>query len=409
MNIKFNGNTYVATYNEQTGYYELELTAPDIGGVYQADIEYINILGEIATAQKDIQILAKPTIEIHQNKTFMWIFSFQDFSVKDCIEIPQYEINMDEETNATSTFVVLKKTEAKARDIIAIKKDGGIVYWGTIEEIQKEGEGIKYTYTAKYITNLFDRFIKLGNSQVIRTTGLEDFISNEISSNFTESTDSFINIDWLDVEVKTHTPKETSVTNVENGIYNLHTWMTNCTQNYNIVYQFEIVNNRLKMSITNQEPTKELIDVNAQPISGYEEVFETDVVAKVSVLYSKVNDQEQAGEYTLYLKTDRTTTTNMNDPDRADGKVTTIYTENYEDANQSALDEMKSNTYNHNITFNYLDRYIPIGTPIAIKTKESAIYDTYISAVTITTSKFYQYTCGNIRIKFIDKLLKEKK
>jgi len=409
MNIKFNGNTYVATYNEQTGYYELELTAPNIGGVYQADIEYINILGEIATAQKDIQILAKPTIEIHQNKTFMWIFSFQDFSVKDCIEIPQYEINMDEETNATSTFVVLKQTEAKARDIIAIKKDGGIVYWGTIEEIQKEGEGIKYTYTAKYITNLFDRFIKLGNSQVVRTTGLEDFISNEISSNFTESTDSFINIDWLDVEVKTHTPKETSVTNVDNGIYNLHTWMTNCTQNYNIVYQFEIVDNRLKMSITNQEPTKELIDVNAQPISGYEEVFETDVVAKVSVLYSKVNDQEQAGEYTLYLKTDRTTTTNMNDPDRADGKVTTIYTENYEDANQSALDEMKSNTYNHNITFNYLDRYIPIGTPIAIKTKESAIYDTYISAVTITTSKFYQYTCGNIRVKFIDKLLKEKK
>lgn len=409
MNIKFNGNTYVATYNEQTGYYELELTAPNTGGVYQADIEYINILGEIATAQKDIQILAKPTIEIHQNKTFMWIFSFQDFSVKDCIEIPQYEINMDEETNATSTFVVLKQTEAKARDIIAIKKDGGIVYWGTIEEIQKEGEGIKYTYTAKYITNLFDRFIKLGNSQVVRTTGLEDFISNEISSNFTNSTDSFINIDWLDVEVKTHTPKETSVTNVDNGIYNLHTWMTNCTQNYNIVYQFEIVNNRLKMSITNQEPTKELIDVNAQPISGYEEVFETDVVAKVSVLYSKVNDQEQAGEYTLYLKTDRTTTTNMNDPDRADGKVTTIYTENYEDANQSALDEMKSNTYNHNITFNYLDRYIPIGTPIAIKTKESAIYDTYISAVTITTSKFYQYTCGNIRVKFIDKLLKEKK
>lgn len=409
MNIKFNGNTYVATYNEQTGYYELELTAPNTGGVYQADIEYINILGEIATAQKDIQILAKPTIEIHQNKTFMWIFSFQDFSVKDCIEIPQYEINMDEETNATSTFVVLKQTEAKARDIIAIKKDGGIVYWGTIEEIQKEGEGIKYTYTAKYITNLFDRFIKLGNSQVVRTTGLEDFISNEISSNFTNSTDSFINIDWLDVEVKTHTPKETSVTNVDNGIYNLHTWMTNCTQNYNIVYQFEIVDNRLKMSITNQEPTKELIDVNAQPISGYEEVFETDVVAKVSVLYSKVNEQEQAGEYTLYLKTDRTTTTNMNDPDRADGKVTTIYTENYEDANQSALDEMKSNTYNHNITFNYLDRYIPIGTPIAIKTKLSAIYDTYISAVTITTSKFYQYTCGNIRVKFIDKLLKEKK
>ena len=292
MNIEFNGVTYVATYNSQSGYYELELTAPNQGGVYQADIEYIDILGNIETAQKDIQILAKPTIEIHQNKTFMWIFSYADFSVKDCIEIPTYEINMDEETNATSTFIALKKTTAKARDIIAIKKDGGIVYWGTIEEIQKEGEGIKYTYTAKYITNLFDRFIKLGDSSVVRSTGLEDFIEDEIESNFTDSSDTFTNINWLDVVVSTHTPKETSVTNVENGIYNLHTWMTNCTQNYNIVYKFEIDNNRLKMTITNQEPSKELIDVNAQPISDYEEVFETDVVAKVTVLYSKKNDEE---------------------------------------------------------------------------------------------------------------------
>ena len=292
MNIEFNGVTYVATYNSQSGYYELELTAPNQGGVYQADIEYIDILGNIETAQKDIQILAKPTIEIHQNKTFMWIFSYADFSVKDCIEIPTYEINMDEETNATSTFIALKKTTAKARDIIAIKKDGGIVYWGTIEEIQKEGEGIKYTYTAKYITNLFDRFIKLGDSSVVRSTGLEDFIEDEIESNFTDSSDTFTNISWLDVVVSTHTPKETSVTNVENGIYNLHTWMTNCTQNYNIVYKFEIDNNRLKMTITNQEPSKELIDVNAQPISDYEEVFETDVVAKVTVLYSKKNDEE---------------------------------------------------------------------------------------------------------------------
>ena len=109
----------------------------------------------------------------------------------------------------------------------------------------------------------------------------------------------------------------------------------------------------------------------------------------------------------MYLKTDRTTTTDRSDPDRAVGNITTIYTENYEDANQSALDEMKSNAYNHNITFN-LDKYIAEGTPIAIKTKKSIIYDTYISSVKITPKKFYEYICGNIRINFIDKLKKEK-
>ena len=55
------------------------------------------------------------------------------------------------------------------------------------------------------------------------------------------------------------------------------------------------------------------------------------------------------------------------------------------------------------------EKYMQVGTPIAIKTKESLIFDTYISAVKITPKKFYQYICGNIRINFIDKLLKERK
>ena len=56
-----------------------------------------------------------------------------------------------------------------------------------------------------------------------------------------------------------------------------------------------------------------------------------------------------------------------------------------------------------------LNKYMKVGTPVAIKTKNSVILDTYISAIKITQSKLIEYTCGNIRIKFIDKLLKERK
>ena len=147
---------------------------------------------------------------------------------------------------------------------------------------------------------------------------------------------------------------------------------------------------------------KELIDVNAQPISNYTEVFETDVVSKVVVL-------TDTNTYTLYLLIDRTTTTDMNNKNRAEGKIETVYTQNYEDAPQMALDTIKTNSYNHNITFAYYNRFIQVGTPIAIKTKESLIYNTYISAIKITQNKFIEYTCGNIRINFIDKLLKERR
>ena len=249
----------------------------------------------------------------------------------------------------------------------------------------------------------------LENENIIKNDGVEDFIAYTINNNYINNLDSFINLSWLQLEVKTHNTKNVSVSNVENGIYNLHTWLTNCTQNYDIVYSFNIVNKKLVMTIEEVSLDKELIDTQAQPISNYDEVFETDVVSKVIVKYNKVNDQEQEGIYTLYLKTDRTTTENMNDENRADGRVEAVYTENFEDANQTALDTMKANRYNHNITFSYLNRLIKVGTPIAIKTKKSLIYDTYISAIKISKSKFIEYTCGNIRINFIDKLMKERK
>ena len=406
--VTFNNENYVATYNEQTGYYELELTAPDVGGIYTAKIEFTDLYLQKYEDSIDIQVWARQPLVIETNKVFMWIFDHKDFSVKNIIEIADYEISIDEETNSNSLISVLKKTSAKSEDIVAIKKNDKIIYWGIIDNIQNNDGEALYQYTLKYITNLFNQSVILENENLIKTTGIEDFIENTINNNFINNTDTFVNLNYLEVNVKTHTKKQTTMSNVQNNIYNLHTWMTNCTQLYNIIYSFEILNKKLVMTIEEKELETELIDVNAQPISNYTEVFETDVVSKVTVLYDRVNEAENPGQYILYLLNDRTTTTDMNNTNRAAGKSVTVYTANYEDAQQMALDQMKANAYNHNITFAYYDRFIQIGTPIAIKTKESLIYDTYISAIKITQNKFIEYTCGNIRINFIDKLLKER-
>ena len=400
--LTFNGEDYVASYNKQSGYYEIELTAPNKGGIYNADIIFTDILEEQYQDSQPVQVWAKEAVKIETNKVFMWIFDYKDFSVKDIVEIADYEINIDEETNANSIIKVLKKTTAKSNDIIAVKKNNDVVYWGVVQEIQNEDGRQLYEYTTKYITNLFDRNIKLENEELIKTTGVEDFIAKVITDNFISNEDTFINKTYLQINVLTHTPKQTSVSNVQDGIYNLHTWITNCTQNYDIVYYFSIENKKLVITIENKTYTKELIDTQAQAILNYTEVFETDIVSKVIVLTT-------TNTYILYLLNDRTTTTDKTNVNRAEGKIETVYTENYEDAPQKALDVMKANSYNHNITFNLYDKYIKVGTPIAIKTKESIILNTYISAIKITQNKFYEYTCGNIRIKFIDKLLKERK
>lgn len=556
MTINFNGKNYIAKYNEQTGYYEVNLEAPEIGGIYEADITYTDLFGQSYTDTQVIQILAKEKVKIETNIVTMWILDYRDFSVKDIVEISDYEINIDEETNANSIIKVLKKTDAKSKDIVMIKKNNETIFWGIIDNIQNENGKQLYEYTLKYITNMFDEDVVLnrnietedledggyyrfrsvlnynkvidvsggsvenyanvqiweindtnaqkwriekesdnlyalicvnsekamdvtnanfsnntniqqytyrtsiaqewsfeylengsfkiksaggtfyvtlenGNTengsniklyenitgddskkqefiveklveQQMWLEGIEDFIANTIKENFIENKDTFVNREYLEIRVKTHTKIKTSVSNVTDNLYNLHTWITNCTQLYGIMFTFYIENKKLVIEIENKSLNKELIDVNAQPISNYSEVFETDVISKVEVLTNTVT-------YYLYLLNDRTTTTDSTNQNRAEGKTKRVFTANYTDAEQKALDTIKSNTYNHNITFNYLDRIMKVGTPITIKTKESLIHDTYISSVKITQNRFVEYACGNIRIKFIDKLLKERR
>lgn len=401
MKIKYNGGEYEANYNKQTGYYEIELEAPSTGGIYEINAEFIDWFGNSYADTKNIQILAKQTEMIKSKSGFLWIFDSIDFHIKDIVELSDYEISIDEETNANTIVNILKQTEAKADDIVVIKKDQEI-FWGIIKKIENEDGESLYKYTIKFITNMFDQKVILKNEEIIKNSGVEDFILKTITDNFISNQDVFLNKKYLKVVVKTHTPKQTSVDNVEEGIYNFHTWMTNCTQRYNIMYDFSIENKKLVLTIENKETKKELIDTTAQAISNYAEVFETSIISKVTVL------TKAEGEYNLYLLNDRTTTTDMNNENRAAGKVETVYTEKMEDAPQKALDTMKANRYNHNITFK-MKKYLKVGTPVAIKTANSVILDTYISALKITQSELIEYTCGNIRVKFIDKLLKERK
>ncbi len=491
-------------------------------------------------------------MEEEADKVFIWIFDHRDFTIKDMIEIADYEINIDEETNANSMIKVLKETIAKAEDIVAIKKNNKIIYWGIIDNIQNEDGKQLYKYSLKYITNMFNQSVPAskntekneieegyyriksavdpkkvldvnhgsmeneanvqiwgngntsnqkwkitknsdgsfeirclksnkvldvpaqnyadrtsiqqyeahgGDSQkfniqhlqgayykiktkasnfyldvkesktqegtdviiyhatdnlnqkfifekldeeIIKDIGIEDYIAKTINDNFIKSKDQLLNKNYLEVRVKTHTRLQTSISNVSEQTYNLHTWMVNCTQLYNINYHFFIEDKKLIIEIEKKENKKVLIDVNAHTISNYTEVFETDIVSKVEVL----TDTET---YYLYLLNERTTTTNKNDTNRAKGKSQTVYTANIEEANQKALDVIQANRYNHNITFCMLGELIKVGTPIAIKTKKSVVFDSYISAIKITQKKFIEYICGNIRTKFIEKILKERK
>ena len=100
LTINFNNKNYNVNYNPQTGYYEVDLEAPSTGGVYNVEANFTDLFGQSYENTQAIQILAKEKIELEMTKVFMWIFDYQDFSIKDVVEIADYEISIDEETNA---------------------------------------------------------------------------------------------------------------------------------------------------------------------------------------------------------------------------------------------------------------------------------------------------------------------
>lgn len=408
VRVTFDSKEYELIYNDQSGMYEIELEAPKIGGIYNAEVKFKDSIENIETSVKKIQIWAKEKRIKLSQETLVYFLDKTNLEIKDVVEFEDYEYVIDEETNTNTIFNIAKKVNAENDDIVILQRNGKIDYLGLVEDVSNVDGNLERKITLKYISNKFDRTIILENENLISEKGIEDFIAKEIYDNFTNSDDEFLNYKWLDVEVKTHTKIQKSVDS-ENGIYNFHTFVTNCTQNYNIILDFTYDQGRIKLSIYKQNAEIQLIDTTISDISNYVEKFETSVTAKVVV---KTDTDIQ----TWYLLSDRTTTQNKSDVNRAIGKVKTVYTEKSEDAKQTALNEFKSNTYNHYISFKinrnsklFDVEKMKIGTPLSVRTNNNIILDTYISAIKDDGSNFIEITCGNMRINFIDKILKERR
>lgn len=407
LKVTFDNEEYELIYNKQSGFYEIELVAPKIGGIYNAEITFADLLKNIETSTKKIQIYAKEENTNVSKETLVYFLSKTDLEIKDIVEFENYEYEIDEETNKNTVFNIMKKINAENGDIVVLQRNGIIDYLGIIKDIGNENGELKRKVTLKYISNIFDRKIILENENLIGESGIEDFIAKEINNNFTNSDDTLLNINWLDVEVKTHTKITKSVDN-DNGIYNFHTFITNCNQNYNIVLDFSYINKRIKLTIYKQENEVQLIDTTISDISNYVEKFETNIIAKV-VVKTETDIQK------WYLLSDRTTTEDKNNENRAVGDIETIYTSKSEDAKQTALNKFKSNTYNHYISFKinrnsklFNVEKMKIGTPLSVRTNNNIILDTYISAIKDDGNNLVEITCGNMRVDFIDKLLKER-
>ena len=213
VKIIINGQEYYALYNAETDMYEITLTAPSIGGVYEVEAQATDAAGETDTKILDLQVLTKQAVVLENEETIVYFLDQENLDIKDVIEFENYEYNIDEETNAKTTFNIYRRNNVRNGDIVVLKRKDTIDYIGIVEDATNEDGRNSQLTTLKYITNLFDRKILLTNENIMHETGVEDFIVQTIEDYFTNSDDTLLNINWLQVEALSHTPIQKAIDN----------------------------------------------------------------------------------------------------------------------------------------------------------------------------------------------------
>ena len=338
----------------------------------------------------------------------LYILSKADLSILSVCQPCSYNINSDEETNGKSTFILPALNYAKKGYYVVLNGLYKQFIFIIDDVITNKGEKTVSIVTLD-ISNIFDRKVIAKNLDTMLSSSLEDFIANTMLENFINSTDSILNISYIDIYKHTNTLIN-EPTNDENGLYNFRTFLTNCRQHQNICCDFKFENRRLKIDIENKIESTVLIDTTVKEVTDYNKIYDVDPVTKVQVYI-----RENNAEYNLYLRNDRTTTIDKNDLNRAKGRIEVISVETTDKAYEEALNVIKGNTYKHLVEFKISKSSklvdvsnLKIGTLIKIKTEDD-VYDSYISAIVINNNdNFIYYKSGSLRISLLDKLKQEK-
>ena len=157
VKVIINGSEYYAIYNAQTDTYELSLSAPIVGGVYEVTAEATDVVGDSDTETRLLRVLKKQVEELSNDETIVYFLAQEDLEIIDVLEFENYEFNIDEETNANTIFSTYRKVELKNGDIAILKRKDKIDYIGIVEDTTNENGAAVQQVTLKYISNIFDR------------------------------------------------------------------------------------------------------------------------------------------------------------------------------------------------------------------------------------------------------------
>lgn len=331
------------------------------------------------------------------------------FEYKDLMQASNYEIEVNSEYSGKSTIIVARKPKAIEGDFVLLF-DGGKSYSGVIDSLENEEGKTQYKINLLEIPKIFDNKLVLTNESLLKT-GIEDFIANQITSNFVSSNDTRLNKTYITVTCKTHTPIEALV-DADDGIYNLCTYMGNALTTYGIYIDFVFSKAGIEIVLEKKSQSDLKIDLKISDVSNLVETYQIETLAKLTVLW-KTSDDATAVQKQYFLKTDRTITSNIDDDNRADGSsdVIAITAETEAEMYEEVVNQFKGNSYNHKIEFDIIDNSVlipvsvlSVGSECVVKTS-AGIKDSIVTLISYESgSSVCHVELGQLKVTLLEKL-----
>lgn len=338
-----------------------------------------------------------------------YFISKKDLTILNCVEVNSKTIEHNLDCGGKSKLVIAENPKASNGDFVILKEDKKIKFKGIVENIDNIQGEKKHTISCLEIERIFDQKIFLSDTEIIKETGLEDFIAAMIRKYFAATGDAITDMDYIECEVLTHT-KVSSKPSADDGVYNFKTYIGNMKEQYGIFLEFEFTKTKLNISIYKKEQTPMQIDTSLTDVYSCKETYEVKALAKLNVKWLNLLTQKETMRY-FYLHSDRTVS--EANEDRIDGTVSSLYVamETEEEMRDAVTKEFQSNSYSHLIEADIFtnSKIYPldelyVGHKVTLKT-DAGIKNSIISKISLSdASDVVSIKFGNLKVTLTDKL-----
>ena len=215
-----------------------------------------------------------------------YILDKANLTIKDFFYFKDFLFCDDLEYSDKSQIVVPRLVNVLDDDFVYCKDDSNkMVFFGVAFDTATHDRTENFALTMRQKECLFDRFIFAENTNLIATS-VESFVVRMITDNWVSSNDPLMDRAYIHPVAVTNTPVVASlsnIVNVQDGVFNLKTFLGNIKERYGIFVDFVLTNTApgaggavLTVNVYKNTADTVPIDTDVSDISNTEETYSVD-------------------------------------------------------------------------------------------------------------------------------------